>query len=235
MRVSSILTPFVLTILCFVKPSLNPIVAFETDGDTLSHKKKRAYMPYEKAQYGPSWKFMISEQFGFGHNFINKDNNFSTSFTNGIDEGGLYAFAPYFGWGFSLGTSYTSTYINKHASFHEHIDIDHERYIYWDFHAGTFIRFSFEDLYDQSGDMGGFFIDLGARYSLPLIFRHVVVDGNVKTKTKGIHQFTDISAYARIGYEPFTLFAEYRITNYLKDPYFEQPQLHLGIAFTFLE
>jgi hypothetical protein len=74
-------------------------------------------------------------------------------------------------------------------------------------------------------------LDIGIKYNLPLYARGVAKNGNQKLTTKGIHNYKDFSAIARIGYWWGFIYGEYRFNDILSSPYENAPNLTIGIRF----
>jgi hypothetical protein len=78
------------------------------------------------------------------------------------------------------------------------------------------------------------YIDFGADYFLPLWFRHSSVSGNQRLQTRKLHEWTDVRAYARLGFfEFFSISYRYRIFDFAKGVYPELPKHEIGIGLTF--
>lgn len=75
------------------------------------------------------------------------------------------------------------------------------------------------------------FFNVGVRYHLPMVARYVQVSDESKTKFKGIHNFTDVRLFARIGFIQGFVFAEYRPMTFLKTVYPDIPKLNVGVCF----
>lgn len=75
------------------------------------------------------------------------------------------------------------------------------------------------------------FFNVGVRYHLPMVARYVQVSDESKTKFKGIHNFTDVRLFARIGFIQGFVFAEYRPITFLKTVYPDIPKLNVGVCF----
>ncbi len=75
-------------------------------------------------------------------------------------------------------------------------------------------------------------LDVGLIYHFPLSFKEILkVNDDTKTITRHIHNYTDFTAMARIGYKYIGLQAEYSLTNFLRRKYIETPQLRVGLVF----
>ena len=109
----------------------------------------------------------------------------------------------------------------------------HEKERYF---SATTELFVFTRYVTKANDDRGFFVDLGAGYSLPYNFKYTYyTDKYVKTSANHIHKFNDFQAMFRIGFYAFDIKATYRLTNIIKDNdnfnLIEPPKLNIGIEF----
>ncbi|MFZ9847381.1 MAG: hypothetical protein ACO3EE_04450 [Flavobacteriales bacterium] len=74
------------------------------------------------------------------------------------------------------------------------------------------------------------FIDLGAAYQLPFAGNYSYKNEDQKTIISNLHQYTDFSAFTRIGYKNLAFYAKYRLLDYLKAGYPELPKLQVGVS-----
>ena len=135
----------------------------------------------------------------------------------------LRYYSPGIGYGFNLAL----TRFNKGMGI-DSIAYKHERYFALNFSFAFMNRFTFFD--NSKVDRSGTFLDIGATYELPVLFREVQSDGNNKLVHRGIHQYTDVNAIVRLGYEHVSLTAEYRVLDFILGNYPEIPPLTLGLS-----
>lgn len=102
-----------------------------------------------------------------------------------------------------------------------------EHYFGVNYLIGTHLRFFHYKLQDIAR---GPLFDIGVNYALPIAFRHVYLDGNQKIITRKIHQWNDLSVYARLGYAPIAVIAEYRLFDTVRGPFSEMPKFRIGIS-----
>lgn len=180
------------------------------------------------------WKIINSLHYLNGNNFINNNKTFGSYFDFGFKQGELHSHSKYLSSGYQIGSSMSYTYFNKdHSLSTTNIDFDNERYYYWDLNFTLLSRLTAYN--NQNRKKKGIFLDLGASYNFPLLFRHVISDGNTKTITKRIHDYTDFSAMARLGYSYFALTVDYRLMDFLEQGFPEQPKIKVGLSLLFLD
>ncbi|MDX2361490.1 MAG: hypothetical protein QNK23_11840 [Crocinitomicaceae bacterium] len=166
-----------------------------------------------------------------GNDFINRNPNFNSHYNIGYTFNSLYILSRNFSVGPIVGTNLNFTHFNKSGYIETSYEHKTERYMYWNLNAGFVFRIAVFNQYENDGWLGGV-LDLGMKYNLPLLFKHVQnINGKTKVTTRGIHEYTDLSAFVRLGYSPITLTCEYRLTDFLQSPYHEQPRIKLGLSF----
>lgn len=76
------------------------------------------------------------------------------------------------------------------------------------------------------------FIEMGAFYDVPLIFRELSRVDNLKVSERWIHKFNDVQAFATIGLtNRVSLSGAYRIFDVVKNNKAQLPKLTLGLSF----
>ena len=95
------------------------------------------------------------------------------------------------------------------------------------FKPALFFRIS---LYDDAETKFGPFIDFGAQYNFPVMFRHTMKSKKEKHINTGFHLYNDFSAFVRFGKVPISFYAEYSLSKFLKSPYPEIPYFRLGLS-----
>lgn len=103
-----------------------------------------------------------------------------------------------------------------------------ERYFYM--HIGPEVRTRFKLSWDQKILYKRVWLDLGANYKLPLMFRRTLHQGHDKLVTRRIHQFTDINAVGALGIGMGSITAEYRLTDFIMGDHPELPKWNVGFA-----
>jgi hypothetical protein len=76
----------------------------------------------------------------------------------------------------------------------------------------------------------GLFIDLGGGYDLPIFFRYSYFpEKSHKAVVKNIHNFQEVSAMFRLGFDLVTVKATYRFFDILKNDFTQPPKLKIGL------
>jgi hypothetical protein len=177
-------------------------------------------------------RLIPSAHFLIGNNFINNNDNFNTYYDFGFKQGGVNVLTKHLSLGWQIGSSMNYTYFNKSHSLSSLTEFDNEKYYYWNLNFTLLSRLTTFD-YKRNGNQGPY-LDLGISYNFPLLFRHVITEDNTKISTKRIHNYNDFSTTARLGYSMFALTLEYRLTNFLKENYPEQPKIKIGLSIFFV-
>ena len=135
--------------------------------------------------------------------------------------------------GASAGTSLSYVDFDNDTSYYPVKTIKNERYFSWNFDLAA-------SLIVASKKKGRFnaqaaFLELGAIYHFPLIFKHVYIENTRKVSTSQLHQFKNVALQARIGYENIALMASYRLFDYVNGSYPELPKVKVGLSFNISE
>jgi hypothetical protein len=95
------------------------------------------------------------------------------------------------------------------------------------------IRFTLKNQqHDYDFFVKGLILDIGARYNLPLAFKHVGrFTGSTKLIERGLHQYSDLRFFASIGRAPAMVFFEYRPFDFILGNYPELPKYTIGLKF----
>jgi hypothetical protein len=134
----------------------------------------------------------------------------------------------HFGFGYNTETLVEMTLPKKGFDLRPNQNYRHERYFYWNLKIGFYLRLSTFNMKQAHKD--GMFLDIGGSYQLPIYFRHVGLYENHKDVTRSIHLFNDVSLSARIGSDKLSLYCQYRLFDYVKNPYPQTPILSFGIC-----
>lgn len=135
----------------------------------------------------------------------------------------------YLSLGYQYSFSLAFSYPEKNQPLIDTFLNSNERYSYLSFDLGLFLRIC---AYNQNKTDKGFAIDLGINYQSPLLFRHASVFGNQKLITRYIHKWNDLEAYVRLKRKFFSLFGGYRIFDYIKYNYPQNPKFIFGFELT---
>lgn len=158
--------------------------------------------------------------------------NFSINYS----ANGWTAFTKHFGLLYGGGIGISQHYFDKDTTLFP--EIQHtkktERYASVFINYELKVRFSTgnQQLVKGSDNMSSskFFIDLGAGYYLPLLFNHTAVyKGSKKFIDRNIHNFNDFRTFVNIGFAPVSIYAEYRLSDFVRGNNPQLPKLHTGI------
>lgn len=135
----------------------------------------------------------------------------------------------YFSYGYNYSASLAFSYPDNNKPLIDSIADSKERYSYLSFDIGLYIRLS---TFNQTKTNKGFSLDIGINYQAPLLFRHSSIFENHKLITRYIHRWNDLETYVRIKRKFFSLFGGYRIFDYIKYNYPQNPKLIFGFELT---
>jgi hypothetical protein len=188
----------------------------------------------EKPFHDPSYKTLseFESYLGlfYGPSIIDENPFIRNSF--GLDFGVAGRMGRY-GNNFSVwafyGFDYTYTAFSKDTMMFPPGPAKYERYSNLNMSLGLFHRISLIESYGLNEEES-FALDLGAKYNLPLYFRHAYNYEKRLFNTRGLHQFKNFSALARLSYKAVGITCEYRIFDYVKGDFPEPPRLKLGIT-----
>jgi hypothetical protein len=150
----------------------------------------------------------------------------------GFTEGSFFNLGKHFAPGFFVGSDFGISRFEKGKG-PDSISHNWEHYAFWSFDPTVLFRLGLYNM--ETEEDAGPFLDLGASYNFPIIFRHTTFDGTSRTMDRGIHQFKDLRAVVRLGYGPVSLQGEYRLTDFILGDYPEMPKLRIGLAIMFNE
>lgn len=170
--------------------------------------------------------------FSLGNHFINNNDVFTSYCEFGIKSGQEVALYKHFSLGVQGGSSMNWTNFDKNHSISPQFKHQEERYYYWNFNMLLFGRLTSYNNKTWGND--GLNLDAGISYNFPLIYRYVLIQNSTKTIKSHIHKYNDFSTIIRLGYSSVYFTFEYRLTNFLKEAYPEQPKYKLGIAISFV-
>jgi len=169
----------------------------------------------------------------YGPNIYNEDPYTFGSFTckmGVICNIGHYL--KYLNLGYIFGGEVVYTAFNNDTTMYPPTPVKFERYFNFNLNFGFYNRISLYDKY-KSESKRGMEIDIGGTYDFPISFRHVYKRSKQKTITKGLHQYNNFSAFCRVGYFPFSFVFEYRIFDFIKGEFPEEPKFKIGITFMY--
>jgi len=126
------------------------------------------------------------------------------------------------------GTSFSYTNFKKDTSYFPLKTIKNDHYFSWNFDIATSLRISSNNRRDYNTE--GAFLEIGAIYHFPFIFRHSYLEDSKKVTTSHIHQFQNVTAQVKIGYGNVALMASYRLFDYINGNYPELPKLKVGLS-----
>lgn len=141
----------------------------------------------------------------------------------------LSKYSKYYGLGFNLNYGYAWSNFSQDITIPSSGPHQKERYSYLFYGVGLTNRFTFYN--QQIVDNGGIFVDLGINYTLPIFFRYVTVNDNVRTIERKLHGFNDLQGVLNIGFRDFSISANYRFFDVAKNNYPSLPKLTLGLKF----
>ena len=82
--------------------------------------------------------------------------------------------------------------------------------------------------------MNGVVMDVGASYKLPVHFRYITKSEGSKISQRKLHNFQDVNAFVKVGFTPVTLMLNYRLFDFVKDNFPQQPKWSAGLSFVIL-
>lgn len=106
--------------------------------------------------------------------------------------------------------------------------VKRERYFDWNLAIEPTIRFSTNNR--RSYETKGLFLELGACYHFPLVFRYVYSLNQYKYTQSRIHNFNNLEGGVRLGYQEFSLMASYRFFDVVKGSLPQLPKLNVGLS-----
>ena len=174
-------------------------------------------------------------EFTFGGLYGNNTNEQS----NRIQQNELYSteiavnvyhtLFKYYSIGFKVGYQYSATVFYNDTTHYNGEKIIQKYYSYNDLNIGLINRFTF---FNNHKNKDGLKLDVGLIYHLPIFFKQILkANDDTKIITNHIHNYTDFTAMARLGYKYIGVQAEYSLTNFLRRSYTEIPQLRVGVVF----
>lgn len=172
----------------------------------------------------------------FDNRWIEKHPRIQNNYSLGVT---LYYWGPFtkhFGFLGGVGVGVSQHYFSKDTSTTPVVPkANYERYTNIKLNLEAKFRISTGNQQTYGPHFGQHFvIDIGAGYYFPIMFRHVSnYNDNTKVINMFIHQYTDVRAFINIGYYPVTVFAEYRLSDFLLGNYPELPLYNVGLRFLF--
>lgn len=144
-----------------------------------------------------------------------------------------HTFSKHLGFSEGIGLGYNQYNFKHDTSFVNtpQFNTINEKYNYLDAHFDLKFRISSGN--QQLNNMPtGWIIDIGLTYYVPVIFKHVIkFEDNKKLTNSRLHQFRDLRAFINLGYSHFSVFYEYRLSDFVLGNYPELPKYNAGIRF----
>lgn len=106
--------------------------------------------------------------------------------------------------------------------------VKRERYFDWNLAIEPTIRFSSNNR--TRYETKGLFLELGACYHFPLVFRYAYNLNGYKYTQSRIHNFNNLEGVVRLGYQEFSLMASYRFFDVVKGSLPQLPKLNVGLS-----
>lgn len=104
---------------------------------------------------------------------------------------------------------------------------DRSRYTYFNYNLGPFVRV----VANQKKYSHGAFIDLGTKYYVPYAYRRTEATWTTNSVNKWLHRWDDWRVFTRVGFDWFSLTAEYAVLNSTESGAHPLPRLNVGMAF----
>lgn len=178
-------------------------------------------------------------QFTLGYldsRWIEKNPVIINNFSLGVTAYYYAPFAKHFGFLIGVGAGFSQHYFSKDTSFMKSnlSKAKYERYSNLKLNIEAKFRVCSGNHRKSRHSRPMLTLDVGAGYYFPILFRHVAnYDAGQKTVNRFIHQFTDVRAFVNFGFYPVTVFAEYRLSDFLIGNYPELPLYNVGLRFLF--
>lgn len=171
--------------------------------------------------------------FGFSfqsfQTFMNtSEQNIHSSYAFGFKSSHLHHFNKIISMGANISSHFNTINLQKGKVNIFTDSFEKERYINWKFSLAYVTRFTFRQP-EKTGSELPWFLEIGAGYNLPIMYRYVGVVNDKKQINRFISNFNDFSAIARLGMGAFCITAEYRLTNNLKPAFALEPAFKMGI------
>jgi len=168
----------------------------------------------------------------FNTNWLNTPSFVKSNFAIGFSSYNWSAFSRHLGFLVGMGSelshhifSIDTTFINA-----PQFKKIYESYTYLNFHLDLKFRLSGGNQQKDDPGSSKLFMDVGAIYNAPLIFKHAVrYSDNKKIANGRLHQFTDLRANINFGYSHAALFFEYRLLDFIIGSYPELPLYNVGL------
>ena len=100
-------------------------------------------------------------------------------------------------------------------------------YTYVNFYEGFFMRYAMK----QTGTFRWPFVDVGAKYHIPIAYRRTDRVSNKKLSTQYLHRWDDLRLYTRVGIDEFAFTAEYNPLNRSLRGQHPLPRWALGVTY----
>lgn len=192
----------------------------------------RDYPDYE---YSNNREDQVYINASFGESSLMASSSFNISaYSLGMGYSGLlYTGNRFFhSLNYQIGGSYSYAYIPKQNSLSPQSDIieQHYSYLTYDIGGSTSIYLSKYKGYDGWRPT----LEIGARYSLPIIFRYISRDLTGKYSERWIHKFNDLQVFSKFGFQKgISIIGNYRIFDVVGKHYPQLPRVSLGVSVTF--
>jgi hypothetical protein len=140
------------------------------------------------------------------------------SATIGYQQYSWLAFSKHIGWliGGGLELSHTAFSTDTTFSYHNGVQKRYEYYNYLKGSLSTKLRFSIGNQQSKDIHPNKLFMDIGARYNIPLRMQHKTIYSNSEKLSEGkFHEFSDLRLTGALGYQNISLYAEYRCFDFI--------------------
>ena len=104
---------------------------------------------------------------------------------------------------------------------------DRSRYFNVNYNLGPFVRF----VINQKQLSHGAFLDVGSRYYVPFVYRRTDATWSANYVQKWLHRWDDLRVFSRVGFDWFSLTAEYAVLNSIETGPHPLPRLSFGVSF----
>lgn len=156
------------------------------------------------------------------------------STTIGYHQYSWEAFSKHVGWLFGGGLEFCHTSFSTDTTFSSHNGLS-KRYEYYNYFNGslsTKLRFSTGNQQSKNTDPSKLFLDIGARYNIPLRMQHKTVYSDSEKLSEGkFHQFSDLRLITALGYKNISLYAEYRCFDFVGKNLPQLSKYYIGLQY----
>lgn len=197
--------------------------------------KVHTYFSYTESNYTRDIAdTIVDEIFTTTFNYLSSLNNpefselLNREFRVAVLQGASFILNKNIEVGIKGGSEFSLTDFKNDTSLVGLIGVKRERYFDWNLAIEPTIRFSTNNR--RSYETKGLFVELGACYHFPLVFRHVYSLNQFKYTQSRIHNFNNLEGVLRLGYEEFSIMASYRFFDIVKGGLPQLPKLNVGLS-----